>query len=317
LTATLKDAAGTVLTGRTVTWSSSDVQVATVSSTGAVTALAPGSVTISVASEGRLSTATVVVLARLASTVTLTPNNQTVIVGSTLQLVSQITDPAGNLLTGRPIAFTSDAIPVAEVSEAGLVTAIAPGTAKITATSEGKVGIATILVTPVPVATVAITPLVANLFMGGTVQLSAQALGSDSAILAGRPVTWISGAPSIAVVSSAGVVTTVAPGTALILGVIDGVSASATITVRVPPVASVTVTPETPSIVVDGTSQLSAALRDSSGTLVSGRIVTWAATDESIAFVSSNGLVIGLKTGTTTILATSEGVIGVTVVTVR
>src|SRR5881628_951928 len=46
LTATLKDAAGNVLAGRVVTWASSNVAVATVSGAGLVTAVAPGSITI-------------------------------------------------------------------------------------------------------------------------------------------------------------------------------------------------------------------------------------------------------------------------------
>lgn len=52
-TATLRAANGTVLTGRTVTWQSSDPSKATVSSTGVVTAKKKGAVTITATSEGR------------------------------------------------------------------------------------------------------------------------------------------------------------------------------------------------------------------------------------------------------------------------
>src|SRR2546426_10550333 len=51
LTATTKDSAGNVLTGRPVTWASSKRAVATVSSTGLVTAVAAGHATITAASE--------------------------------------------------------------------------------------------------------------------------------------------------------------------------------------------------------------------------------------------------------------------------
>lgn len=53
LVATLRDAANNVLSGRTVTWSSSDATLATVSATGLVSGVLPGSVTITATSEGK------------------------------------------------------------------------------------------------------------------------------------------------------------------------------------------------------------------------------------------------------------------------
>jgi uncharacterized protein YjdB len=61
LTATLKDAAGNDLTGRTVAWSSSDDDVATVNSSGLVVAVASGTATIFATSEGETGQATVTV----------------------------------------------------------------------------------------------------------------------------------------------------------------------------------------------------------------------------------------------------------------
>jgi uncharacterized protein YjdB len=317
LTATLRDAAGTVVTGRSLAWSASDVQVATVSSTGVVTALAPGIVTITAASEGRIGTSSIVVLARLASTVTLTPGNPTVLIGSTVQLLAQITDGSGNILNGRPITFVSDNGAVATVDATGMIRGISVGTAKVTATSEGKIGTATITVAPLPVATVNVTPPTATIFIGATAQLGAQALSASGTALTGRTVTWIAGAPSVATVSVTGVVTAISPGTVLIVAVIDGVSGTAMVTVRAHPVATVTITPTTPAVLVAGSTQLTAALRDDTGAALTGRPVTWSSADESIAFVSSSGLVIGIKAGTTKISAISEGVIGTTVITVR
>ena len=63
LAAVTKDAAGNVLTGRTVTWSSSNTSVATVSGTGLVTGLTAGTATITATSEGVASTAATTVTA--------------------------------------------------------------------------------------------------------------------------------------------------------------------------------------------------------------------------------------------------------------
>jgi hypothetical protein len=62
LVATLRDAAGVELTGRTITWSSSSEGVATVTQSGLVTAVAPGSATITATSEQRSGTKAVQVL---------------------------------------------------------------------------------------------------------------------------------------------------------------------------------------------------------------------------------------------------------------
>lgn len=317
LSAALRDAGGALLTSRNVAWNSSNVQVATVSSTGVVTALAPGNVAISAVSEGRVGSASVLVLARLASTVTLTPASTAIIVGTTVQLSPQVTDPAGNILTGRPISYVSDNSAVATVNSTGLVTAITPGSARITATSEGKVGTATITVNPLPVASVQVTPATGTVLVGGTRQLAAQALSDSGQALAGRTVTWTSGAPGVASVSPAGLVTGIAPGIAVIVAVADGVPGFATITVERAVVASVGVTATLASIAVSGTSQLTATARDGTGGALTDRVTSWSSSDENIAFVTSTGTVLGLRAGTVTITATVEGVRGTVVITVR
>src|SRR6266576_3036035 len=60
--AILKDASGNVLPGRTVTWSSSSVTIAGVSSSGVVTGLLAGSAMITATSEGQSGSATVTVV---------------------------------------------------------------------------------------------------------------------------------------------------------------------------------------------------------------------------------------------------------------
>ena len=315
--AVLRDASNTVLTGRSLVWSSNNVAVATVSSTGVVSAVNAGTATISATSEGRVGAATLVVLQRLAGAVTLTPASSTLIVGATQSLITQITDATGNLLTGRPVTYTSDAPSVATVNASGVVTAVAAGTARITASSEGKSGSATVQVIPVPVATVTVTPSSVTVPTGSTQQLTVVARSASGTALSGRTVTYTSGAPGVASVTSNGLVTGLTPGVAIILVSVDGVTATSTITVGNAPVATVSVTPVDPAINILGSVQLSATLRDSFGNSLTGRTVTWTSADENIAFVSSTGLVVGFKTGTVRITATSEGVSASTNVTVR
>src|SRR3990167_4867188 len=72
------------------------------------------------------------------ATVGVTPAGATLAVGEATQLTATTRDASGNALTGRSVAWTSGASGVASVSSSGLVTAVGPGQAMITATSEGK-----------------------------------------------------------------------------------------------------------------------------------------------------------------------------------
>ncbi|HTD70324.1 MAG TPA: Ig-like domain-containing protein, partial [Gemmatimonadales bacterium] len=149
LTATLKDASGNVLTGRTVTWSSGNTTVASVNGTGLVTAKVAGSATITASSEGQSGPAAITVTPVPVASVTVAPGTGSVAVGSTLQLAATPRDANGNPLTGRTITWRSSNATVASVNGSGLVTGVAVGgPVTITATSEGQSGKSAITVTP-------------------------------------------------------------------------------------------------------------------------------------------------------------------------
>ena len=139
LTATTRDAAGNLLNGRTVSWSSSNAAAATVDNNGLVTAVAGGSATISATSEGKAGAAEVTVLAPVAS-ITVSPGSASAVVGNTVALTASVRDAANNPLTGRTVVWSSGSPGVATVDASGLVSTVSPGSATITATSEGKSG---------------------------------------------------------------------------------------------------------------------------------------------------------------------------------
>lgn len=315
--AELRDAGGAALTGRAIVWASDNTTVAITSASGVVTALAPGTATISASSEGRSGSAVLVVLARLASAVTVTPGVASITVGNTLSLAVQITDAQGNVLTGRPLTFVSESPAVATVSAAGLVTAVGPGTARIVVSSEGKTGVASIQVTPVPVASLSLSPATVTLTTGEVTTLVATARAAGGTVLTGRTIDWRSGAPNVATVSASGIVTAVAPGAAVILATVEGITATSTVTVRVPPIATITLSPSSPTIDPGQSVQLAAVARAANGETLSGRSITWTTSNEQVAFVSSTGLVVGVRPGTAVISATAEGISATIIVTVR
>ena len=316
LSAVSRDSAGGLLGDRVATWSSNAPGVATVSSTGVVLGIAPGSATISATSAGRTSTASIAVRPRPVGSVIVSPSQSALTVGQTVRLVVQITDANGTLLTGRPATFRSSSASIAQVSSDGTVTANAPGVATMTVTSEGQVGTATVVVSPSPVASVRISPATTNLLVGATARLTAVALDAGGGPLPQRAVTWTSGAPSVLSVASDGTIVGVGPGTALVFASSEGRLATATVTVRSPTVMRVDITPPSVSIVAGETGDLTVAARDSSGVVLIGRAVEWRSGNNTVAVVSNAGRVRAIAPGSAAITATVDGVAGSSVVTV-
>ncbi len=82
------------------------------------------------------------------------------------------------------------------------------------------------------------------------------------------------------------------------------------------PVASVAVAPATASVPVGQTVSLTATPKDSAGSALIGRLVTWASNAPAVATVDGNGVVTGMVAGPATITATSEGQSGSAAITV-
>jgi uncharacterized protein YjdB len=134
-TGTYSDGSTKTITS-TVDWSSSDTSEATVSSTGLVTGVAPGTVTITAALNSISGTTSVTVtIANLAS-IAVTPNNASMLADGTEQFkaIGTLTDGTTTDITGE-VTWNSSNTSVATLSSSGLATAQATGTTNITAIS--------------------------------------------------------------------------------------------------------------------------------------------------------------------------------------
>lgn len=325
LTAIAYDQNGNALTGRPVTWASSAPSVATVDGNGIVTSVAQGSATITATSEGKTASAAITVTPPPAipvASVAVAPTSSSLTVGGTTTLTAITYDASGNPLTGRGIVWASSAPAVATVSTSGVVTAKSAGSATITATSEGKTGSATVTVAspaPVPVNSVTVAPSSSTVVTGSTVTLTAVTYDAQGNTLTGRQIVWASTANGVATVNGSGTVTAVASGTATITATSEGKTGSATITVTAPapvPVATVDVSPSTATINVGTTTTLSAITKDAQGNVLTGRVVDWSSSNQSVATVSTSGAVTAVALGTATITASSEGRNGTATITV-
>lgn len=317
LAVSVLDSAGRALTGRTVTWSTDAPTIANVSSAGVVLAIAPGIATITARSEGRSSTSRITVSAVPVASVTVSPATVTLAVAQTAPMVARVADAAGGVLNGRAVTWTTSRAAVATVNPTtGLVTAIATGTATITAASEGKKGTSLITVATVPVASIQVTPANAAMLEGEVQRLKATLLDAQGNVLAGRTVSWLGGAPAVATVDSTGLVRAIASGSAIIVASSEGARVSVPVTVAPVTVASVTVTPASPALESGKALQLSAKVTDIRGRVIAGKSVTWSTSNASRASVSATGRVVGIAIGAVTISASSDGVAGSSAVTV-
>ncbi|WP_420448359.1 Ig-like domain-containing protein [Candidatus Palauibacter sp.] len=144
-TAEVRDQAGRAMEGVPVAWSSGDTTVAAVDSAGLVTAVGAGETTIT-ATSGEVSGEAVVTVMQSAGSVVVSPAADTVAPGDTLRLVAEAFDENGHRVEGAQFDWSSSAVLVASVDGSGLVTAVAEGTATITATTGDARGTAEITV---------------------------------------------------------------------------------------------------------------------------------------------------------------------------
>jgi len=134
--ATPKDASGKAMTGVTVFWNSEHTDIATVNSSGVVTGVALGSTRIAASAGGASATATVTVTDQPVASVAVTPASSNIRVGQTVTLTGTAYNAAGDVLSGRTIAWSSSDESIATVDANGVVTGTGAGGAVITGTAE-------------------------------------------------------------------------------------------------------------------------------------------------------------------------------------
>ena len=146
------------------------------------------------------------------TSVALNETSASIVKGQTLQLTATITP---NDATNQNVSWESLSDAIATVSDAGLVTAVAPGEADIVVTTEdgSKTATCHVTVTYTAVTGVELNKTELALFTGYKEVLVATVSPNDAT----EPeLTWESSDPTIATVSSTGEVMAVAPGTATI-----------------------------------------------------------------------------------------------------
>jgi len=285
---------------KTVIWSSSNTAVATVSSSGVVTAIAPGVAGIwgKTADQG-YSTYFVVTVPEAVTSLTLSQSSLKFNVGGPAVTLSATLTP--DSLWEKEVTWTSSNYGIANVDSNGRVTPISSGTATITVTSVAdNTKKATCTVTVGSGESNIIHPELITLslhqkaaIVGTTFTLSDVIFPSNAANTA---VTWSSTNTAVATVSSSGVVTPIAAGTTMIMvKTVDGGCADGCmVNVTTQEVTGIILSPSGQTLKVGSTLTLNPVITPSNA---SNKTVIWTSSNTSVATVSSTGVVTAIAPG--------------------
>ena len=221
-----------------VTWSSSDTNVATVSSAGVAIGQSPGVVTITAQSGLISGTASLVVESAALTSIQVTPANVSVPMTVQAQFKAVGTFANGDTQDLTSAAtWTSSSSSVATISNTsgsiGLATGIQPGSVTISAVFNGQVGTASFTVTSATLNSIAVTPANASIAAGSGQAFTAKGTFSDGSVInITNQASWSSSNPSTATISTTGLASGLVAGTSTISASMNGVNGTAILTVQ-------------------------------------------------------------------------------------
>jgi trimeric autotransporter adhesin len=303
----------------TVTWSSSNMSVATIASSGlATTKAAGGPVTISAAQSGVTGSASLQVTAPTLVSIAVTPETDTIPVGTFLQFTATGTYTDGSTQNlSSSATWSSSAATVASIAAGGLATAATIGSTTVMATSGSVNGNTSLTVAANSLVSLQITDGDLSIADGTSHQYTAIGIFNDgSRNNLTTSVTWGTGQSSIATISTTGRASGVNTGSTSITASMGSISAPAvTLTVTNATLSSITVGPSTRMI-----APLTQLGFTAIGTFSDASIqnisqdVTWGSSAQGVATISnamgSLGIATGVAQGPTNITAGLMGIMG-------
>ncbi len=319
LVATTRDASGNVLTGRTITWGSSNPSVASVSNAGLVTGAAVGQATISATSEGQSGNSVVTVSAAPPPPPTVTglelsPSSATLTAGGTQQFGANERLSNGGTRIASGVSWSATG---GTVTSSGLYTAGgSAGTYRVIAvgqTGHADTAAITINVPPPPppptVTALVLSPASATLATAATQQFTATEMLSSGSSRTATGVTWTATGGTV---SASGLYTagsTAGTSYRVIARGTSGHADTANITINAPPpppppptVTALVLSPSSASLLTAAIQQFTATEQLSNGTSRAASGVTWSATGGT---VTSGGLyTAGAAAGSYRVIAT-------------
>ncbi len=241
------------------------------------------------------------------------PKNQTLGQGMTLNYTAtgQFSDGSNADITSTANWGSSDTN-VAAIAAGGFATAgTTAGNTDISAEQDGAIGLTVLTVSAASLVSIEVLPTTPTLFVNQSQQFTAIGTFTDTSTNdLTAAVNWNTGTPSVLSLTPGGLGQGLAAGTSIVTATDPGsmIFGDTTVTVEVPVLVSIDVTPVDPDMFVNDTLQFTAmgTFSDSSMSDVTGS-VTWTSGTPAIADVSAGGLVTAHDSGTAVITATDSG----------
>ena len=228
---------GSVPVGTAVSWQSSDTSIATIDSIGAITALAPGTTTITATLQGASASTTLTV--ENLSSITIAPATLNVAAGTFVRFTATGTLSDGTTtqdLTAS-VTWTSSSPSVALMSNVagtfGGAIGLTQGTSTIGAVLNGVVGSSQVTVTGATLSSITLTPANPSIALGTSQQFKAVGNFSDgSTETLTNQVSWTSSDVGVAIVDTNGAADSSGTGSSTITATMGSVSTNTTLTVH-------------------------------------------------------------------------------------
>lgn len=306
-----RDANGYLITDPGLGWTSSVPGVATVdAASGLATSVGTGTTLIRATAGGIAGSAALDVTQVIASIVVSPGASSLSTLGGTQQFTAVARDANGHSIPGVRFSWSSSAPLVASAHPiTGVATAIANGSASISAQAGGVTASAPLTVSLVASALTVTPGYSALTAIGATQQFHAVFRDATGNAIPGVPFVWSSSA-GVASVDANGLATGISPGITTITAQGGGLTGSATLEVT-PTVATITVAPGSATLTALGVSQsFTATARDANGYAIPGVQFTWSSTGPAVATVAASGTATAAGAGTTTIRAAAGGILG-------
>jgi serine/threonine protein kinase len=228
--------------------------------------------------------------------------------GDSFSLVAVIRGEHGTRLPPRAVRWTTDAPDILRLDgSGGIATAVAPGTAIVTATCKEVTALLRVEVAPPRADDIVIEPMSEPLHVGDEIRLEATPKDKRGWPVY-REVTWHSADPGVAVVTPHGTIAGLASGTVRMTAALDDARASLVIPVLPPRVVAVDIVDPPTSVVAGRTFVLTATPVDHANNPLPRRPVVWTTSDVNVALATSEGWVAALRPGAVVLTATCEGV---------
>ena len=316
VTAAVVDGGGQALPSSDIVWSAANTTIATVGPDGVVTSIGQGTTTVTATAGSVLASLTVRVATGPADIEVVPSTIAFDAIGDTVTVGGTVVDAAGGALSEFVVTFMGADTLIATVdSVTGLVTAIGAGATTVTAIGDTVQKAVQVNVAQIP-ATVVVTPAFATLIPGAQLAFTAAAVDGNANPISDPNVTWSSTDVTVASITGTGLATAVAAGTTTVIATAGPAADTANVTVVVVTVDSVDVSPDSLSLSVGGSGNVSARFFDAAGTEILGPTATWASTDTAVATVTSTGVVTGVAPGTAWVRGTEDDGADSTYVTV-